>query len=141
MSVLRRVVLAAALPGCFACAHGSASEDGPQTDRNLITREQIAEVDVRNAYDVVDRLQPRWLTVRGGPRSFGMETEIVVFQDNMYLGGPDVLRTMGAEGIYTIRYLDGSTASNTLPGIQGRHIAGAIIVSYRPPDPGGSSGG
>ncbi|MFC1639266.1 hypothetical protein ACFL3B_00725 [Gemmatimonadota bacterium] len=138
MSMLRRVALVAALPMCFACIR-SAGGSGPGTDLNLLTRAQIREVGVTTAYEVVDRLKPLWLTVRGGPRSFGLETEIVVFQDDMYLGGTDALRRIGIDGIYTIRYLDGATASATLPGMQSRHVDGAIIVSMHPPDPGDTS--
>ena len=141
MYTLRRIVFAAALPACFACAHGAGRGGSARgIDLNIITREQIRELDVRTAYDVVERLRPRWLTVRGGPRSFQTETEVVVFQDEAYLGNQDVLLRMGTEGIYSIRYLDGTTASATLPGMSSRHVAGAIIISMRPGEIPNSSG-
>jgi len=89
---------------------------------------------VRNAYEAVERLRPRWLTVRSGPRSFNVETEVVVFQGMMLLGNQDVLERIGIDGIYEIRYLDGATASASLPGLGGRHVDGAIIIYMSPPE-------
>ena len=140
MSMLRRILIAALLPACFACIQRSGGVGAPGTDTNVITREQIYEVDVTNAHTLIERLRPRWLTVRGGPRSFRLETEVVVFQDDMLLGGTDVLRSLGVEGIYRITYLDGATASATLPGMSSRHVAGAIVISMRSPEPGATAG-
>jgi hypothetical protein len=84
-----------------------------------------------NVYDVINRLRPRWLNVRG-TRSFSMETEIVVFQDQMLLGGPDELKQLPPEIAYEIEYMDGSRAIAALPGLMsGRHIEAAIIVRGR----------
>jgi hypothetical protein len=120
----------------FACASGSTEQQtSPSPFANVITREELQELDVRNVYDAIERLRPRWLQVRSGMRSFTMETEIVVFQDGVFLGGPEVLQRMGIEGIYTVRYLDGPTAKATLPNLGTRHVQGAIVVSLRPPAP------
>jgi hypothetical protein len=133
MSMYRCLALAAVLPLFFACVQGPV-RNAPGTDPNLLTSEQLREVDARNLYDVIERLRPRWLTVRGGPRSFGLETEIVVFQNEMYLGDVSTLRNLGADGVYTIRWLDGPTASATLPGMSSRHVSGAIVISMQPPN-------
>ena len=133
--MLNRVqyLLAAALPALVACASSSPEgEEGPNPYSNVITRAELQDVGVRNAFEAVERLRPRWLTVRG-MRSFNVETEIVVFQDRMFLGGLDLLRTIGIEGIYELRYLDGPTASATLPGLGGRHVEGAIVIYMSPP--------
>ena len=92
-------------------------------------------MDVRNLYEAIDRLRPRWLQVRSGMRSFTMETEVVVFQDEVFLGGPEVLERMGVEGVFSVRYLDGPTAKASLPNLGNRHVQGAIIISLRPPPP------
>ncbi len=130
---IRFQLVLAALPALLACASGSGFE-APRTSSNVITRAELAEIDVRNAYEAVHRLRPRWLLVRGGPRSFSSETDVVVFQDETFLGTLDALERLGTEGIYTIRYLDGPTAQATLSGIRNRHIQGAIVVSLRPPE-------
>ena len=134
--MLNRVhyLLAAALPALVACASSGSSEgeQAPSPYSPVITRAELQDAGVRNAYEAVERLRPRWLTVRG-MRSFNIETEIVVFQDRMFLGGLDLLRTIGIEGIYELRYLDGSTASASLPGLGGRHVEGAIVIYMSPP--------
>jgi hypothetical protein len=62
-----------------------------------------------------------------------MGTAIVVFQNDMYLGGAETLREMGPELAYEIEYMDGNRASATLPGItSGQHVEGAIIIRTRP---------
>jgi hypothetical protein len=64
-----------------------------------------------------------------------MTTGVVVYQDQSLLGDVDTLRQLGPSAAYELRYLDGATATSTLPGIgSGRHIAGAIIVHTRPPE-------
>ena len=119
--------------GCASTRTGQGSEN-PE----LLTREQILSAGATNLYDVVNRLRPRWLMVRG-TRSFSMETEIVVFQNDMQLGGPDALKQMLPEIAYEIRHMEGARAATTLPGLMsGRHIEGAIIVSTRPGGAGGS---
>ncbi len=131
MPIRFQLVLAAALPVMVACASGSSFET-PRISSSVITRAELVEIDVRNAYEAVDRLRPLWLRVRGGARSFSTTTEVAVFQDDMYLGDLDALERMGTEGIYTIRFVDGPTAQATLSGIGDRHIRGAIVISMRP---------
>lgn len=118
----------------WGCASTKPGREG--TNADVITREQIMGAGAVNLYEVVSRLRPQWMNIRG-TRSFSMESEIVVFQNDMLLGGPDALRQLGPESAWEIRWMDGVRASSTLPGItSGRHIEGAIIVSTRPP--GGS---
>lgn len=132
MSIRPAVLLAGAL-GVSACASHAPGGQGPRPSySNTITREELRQLDGRTAYDAIRQLRPRWLQVPGGPRSFSIETEIVVFQDGALLGTDDVLKQMGVEGIYSIRYMDGTTAKAALPGLGGRHLEGAILISMRP---------
>jgi hypothetical protein len=86
-------------------------------------------VDATNLWEVVRRLRPRWLEVnRRGDRSFGLQTNLVVFQNQTYLGNVDMLRQFSPESAYELEFLDGSTASNTLPGLGSQHVAGAIVI-------------
>lgn len=123
-----QLVLAAALPIMVACASGSGFEGPRRSSSGVITRTDLTTIDVRNAYEAIYRLRPLWLRVRGA-RSFERTTEVVVFQDDMYLGNLDVLERLGIEGIYAIRYIDGPTAQATLSGIGNIHVQGAIIIS------------
>jgi hypothetical protein len=132
MSVRVPFFVAAAL-GALACGARSGSEGQPRPSySDVITREELQALEVRTAYEAIQHLRPRWLQVSGGPRSFSIETEVVVFQDQMQLGNQDVLKTMGTEGIYSIRYMDGITAKASLPGLGDRHLQGAIVVSMHP---------
>ena len=136
--MLNRVhyLVAAALPALVACASSSSGREAPSPFSPVLTRAELQEVDARNVHEAIERLRPRWLMVRGGPRSFSMETDIVVYQEKSYLGtvAEGVLQRMGTEGIYEIRHLDGTTAKATLLGIGDRHVEGAIIIYMsRPP--------
>lgn len=119
------------LGGCASA--GSGSDSGGRSD--VITREEILDAQgVRNLYEVVQRLRPRWTNVRAGDRSFGMSTEIAVFQGQTYMGDIDTLRQMGPTLAYELRYLDGQRAMATLTGFgAGKHLSGAIIIVTSPP--------
>ena len=85
---------------------------------------------------MVSRLRPNWLKIPP-TTSINMNNEVVVFQDNMQLGGPDALRQLSPELAYELRWMDGVRASAALPGLMsGRHIEGVIIVSTKAPSGG-----
>lgn len=115
-----------------ACASTQTGREGSDPDE--ISREEILSVDARSLYDVVQRLRPRWLNAskRAGERSFGLNTEVVVYQNQMYLGDIDVLRQWSPTAAYHLEWLDASTASATLPGLGSRHVAGAIVIQTGP---------
>lgn len=129
-----RYALAAAAPVLLACAAGPRPDEALGQRADVITRAELRETGATDAYEAVQRLRPRWLVVRSGMRSFSMETEVVVFQDRLFLGNQDALKRMGIEGIYEIKYLDGPTAKATLAGIGDRHVQGAIVVYLAPPN-------
>ena len=115
--------------GCASTGGGSGSD---QERSNLLTREQILEVEATNLYDVIRRLRPRWLQVRGA-RSFNMPTEIAVIQNEVYVGGSEILKELGPELAFQLEYLDGVRAATAVPGLMsGRAIEGAIVISTRP---------
>ena len=127
---LRALLLFVAWGVVAGCASTPKGDSG-ESRMDLLTREQIMETGATNLFDVVNRLRPRWLTVRS-TRSFSMETEIVVLQNDMLLGGVDALRQMSPELAFEIQYLDGAAASVSLPGLMsGRHVEGAIVVRTR----------
>lgn len=114
-----------------ACAAAGTGEQ--RTRQDLITREEIESIDVSNLYDVVQRLRPRWLNVRSS-QSFGLGTDVVVYQGQALLGTADVLRQLGPREAHSLRYLDGATATASLPGLGSRHVAGAIVIQASPRD-------
>lgn len=116
-----------------ACASSGTQADRENVRSDVLTREEILGAEATNLWDVINRLRPRWLQVRS-MRSFSMETEIVVLQNDMYIGpAGETLREMTPELAFEIRYLEGSRAATAIPGLMsGRHIEGAIIVMTRP---------
>jgi hypothetical protein len=114
------------------CGYSQGGRSRPDPD--LINREEIMSVDARNLYDVVRRLRPLWINAnrRAGERSFGLSTEIVVYQGQMYLGDIDTLRQWSPSAAYSLEWLDASTASATLPGLGSRHVSGAIVIHTGP---------
>jgi hypothetical protein len=129
------MVFVAALPALAACAVSPSEEGAPRPRSDVITQAELENAGVRNLYEAVERLRPRWLTVRSGMRSFNTETEVVVYQDQVYLGNQDELRRLGIDGVFEIRYVDGATAKATLPGIGDRHVQGAIVIRMSPQNP------
>jgi hypothetical protein len=109
-------------------APAPAQRRAPRPRRDVLTREELAESGTTNLYDAVQRLRPQWL--RGGSASnfSGGGQGYVVYQDNAMLGGLDALRQISVEFAYELRFVDGTTASNTLPGLGSRRVSGAIVV-------------
>lgn len=100
----------------------------PRRRRDVLTREEIEASGVANLYEAVQRLRPDWL--RGGNMSNfgGGGTGVVVYQNNSPLGGLDGLRQLSPDFAAELRCVDGVTASNTLPGLGSRRVAGAIVI-------------
>ncbi|HEX6368120.1 MAG TPA: hypothetical protein VF006_04270 [Longimicrobium sp.] len=118
-------------PGVQAAAprqERAAPRREPRRRREVISQEEISESRATNLYEVVQRLRPDWLRGAGPSNLGGGGTAIVVYQNNTPLGGLDALRQMSPGYAEALRYLDGSTASNTLPGLGSRRVAGAIVV-------------
>lgn len=133
-SRIRASLLAASIL-CLASCTSAARSDANGARSDVLTRQEIMSMTGTNTlYEVVQRLRPRWLEVRGGERSFGLSTDIVVYQNQTFLGAVDVLEQLSPDMAYQLRWLDGPTASSTLPGLGSGHVAGAIVISTTPPD-------
>jgi hypothetical protein len=117
------VVVALALM-ISACAAGSGSSG---TDRNWITNEEIAALDVSTLHEVVQRLRPRWLEVRAA-RGMAMETEVIVFIDRTYQGGAEELRRLGKDMAWALEYVPGTRAAADLAVPGHIHVEGVIVV-------------
>jgi len=125
------LLLALALAPACTPAASSGTTSAPSRGRSdRLTREEIAAVSAANLYDVVQRLRPRWLTVRDA-QSVGsgvQSAEIVVYQNQTLLGGTEVLRSLNPGAAYSLEFMDGERASSILPGIGSRRIQAAIII-------------
>lgn len=129
-SSMRRVLLVAAL-GLAACTPAKRSTDaGPAPrDHNLITADEIAKISATNAYDVVKRLRPQFLTSRG-PTSITNTrvTSPTVYLDGSRYGDVSALVGIDAARIATIRFLSGPEAQARF-GVD--NVAGAILVTTK----------
>lgn len=110
--------------GSTACSAGSGASGGS----GPITAEELQESGASNLYDAVQRLRPRWLRSRGDRSMTGsVPTELRVFFNGSHLGRVEELQRMYPDGISRIEYL-GASEADVLPGPQGVHLEGAIMV-------------
>lgn len=127
----------ALLAGCApATAEGGASggattgatASGARIRANVLTREEIEGSGTTNLFDAIQRLRPQWLRNASQTSYSGGGTDLVVYQNTTLLGGLESLRQIAPGYAQTVRYLDASTAMNTLPGLGSRRVAGAIVI-------------
>jgi len=136
MRRLRRITtLLILLSLTVSCAAGTqGSTERSRSSRDPITIEEIRSVQsLINAYEVVQRLRPRWLRPRG-PASFSGTAPVIVFVDNVRAGGVDFLYGIPVERITEIRGFDASDATNRWgTGLAGGAIE-VITMGSRPSD-------
>lgn len=138
---MRRALCSGVMAITFLTLAACASTGGPANssgDRNIITADDVASVpQATNAYDVINRLRPFWLT-QNGPRSLsnGGGNQVadvgsvgtVVFIDGVKAGDLEQLKSINASAITQIRFLDASEAT----AIHGTgFMYGAIEVTTR----------
>lgn len=121
VAIVAMLAVGAGVPGC-ASSGGSSSEYGRP---DVLTYEQMEAVNATNLYDIIDRLRPRWLRVRDLGNLEGRG--IVVVRGGTTLGGVEVLRQTGPEGILELRYKSGEEA-NILVGSRGGFVEGVIEI-------------
>jgi hypothetical protein len=109
----------------IACSGRAVVSGAPRADRSLITREQIIEHGFTNAYEAVESLRSNWLLTKG-PDSINNPSEVLVYLDNVRLGGVQTLKTISVTSVQWIRHYDGLTATARW-GLD--HGQGVIFVS------------
>lgn len=119
--------VAAIVTACASSGTGAA-----RMDRNLLTREQIAETNKQNAFEVVETLRSNWLRTRGPTSLSGPDAVVQVYLDDNRLGTVESLRTISTPMIQYIRWYDGIAATGRW-GLD--HGAGVVYVSTRPLQP------
>lgn len=119
-----------------ASAGASANAEGRTSSvrrANVLTREEIQNSGATNLYDAVNRLRPAWLRANASGQSSysGGGLQVMVYQGSTQLGTAEHLRQLAPGYAASLRFLDGNTASNTLPGLGSRMVAGAIIIELQ----------
>jgi hypothetical protein len=103
----------------------------PPTGRRpmVLKQQEIVASSAPNLYTAVERLRPRWLRPRAAsPSLMNSGQGVLVYQSNLRLGGVEVLRHFGSDAVSELRFVDRQTASNTLPALDLRAVAGVIVI-------------
>ena len=123
---MRVISIAALFAGAvLACAPPSTVQ-GPMRNSNVITRDDIATVNVLNAYDAISRLRPKFLNSHGTTTLSGTDTGFPnVYLNHQLYGDIQSLRNIDIHGISEIHYYSGPEASTRF-GLG--NVSGAIEV-------------
>lgn len=124
----RLVALGLLLIAAAACA---SSSQGARTvarrDAKLLSAEEIRTSSASNLYDVIRSQRPEWL-IKRGQTSINLEGDIIVYVDNVALGGPESLKSIDVHSVQIVRFLNASEAQMRY-GVG--HMHGAIVVTTR----------
>ena len=117
------VVVLVALGGCASTQHP------PDTDRSVITLEQIQAANVATAYELVTKFRADFLRSRE-PNSILLKQrkEARVYLDNVDYGTIGSLRNIEASSIGGIRFIEGRDAMTKYGS---DHVAGVIEIYTR----------
>ena len=128
-----RFVLVLALQlALVGCGRGAREwEDLGFRDRSILTANEIQmqKAGAWTAYDVIARLRPEYLRSRGAAslRNTTPPTA-VVYLDEMRYGGINSLKSLSADQILRIEYINASDATTRF-GTD--HLGGAILVTTK----------
>lgn len=125
---MRHILLAVLVMGGAACASTGARAT-PTRSPDVITAAELGAQSGGSARQVIERLRPRFLRVRGPTSLSNPDADrIVVYVDNSRMGGVEVLDQIQADDIAEIRYLSAPDATSRY-GIG--HSAGAILITRK----------
>lgn len=122
--------IVAAIVASSACASVPAPRSGdeePARDRDMISEQEIRELPVTTAWELVSRLRPHWLRSRGPASVRGGGPEYpVVYVDEIRSGNIEFLHQISTMVVAEIRFISGRDATTRM-GLN--HGAGAIMVT------------
>jgi hypothetical protein len=125
----RRIVCLALLLAAAACGSSQVPpENRPRTRYDQLTQEDILRTQMNNMYDVIQRLQPTWLTPQ---RERGVPSPVGVFVDGVLAGNSEFLRQIPATQIQEARFLNNRQISAELTTRQQVGIGSAIMLTTR----------
>ena len=114
--------LALSTAGCASAPHEDTT---PRTDRSVLTPAEIGSQHFANAYAAVEALRSNWLRERGTD-SFSNPSVVLVYYDNVKLGGVETLRAIDTQVIASMRWFDALEATSRW-GIG--HGSGVIAIT------------
>lgn len=135
MRRLRAAASIVAVVVTTACASGGTSGGAgkPRYSQNVITADELATVDVSDAYQAIQRLRPQFLTNSRGPTQLGSrsgttDSGIQVYLNEQRLGDLSSLSQIPKNDIQEIRFLSASEASSRFGT---GNTFGAIVVTRK----------
>ena len=129
MRTLRRLLSGSAVLILAGCASAGGRDASQRRDRTLLTAEDLRGTPALNLYEAIRMQRPQWLTKRGVLSARpGGDGDIVVYQDGVRTGGPEVLRRLPPEAIESVHFMAAADATTRF-GTD--HPHGAIIVVSR----------
>lgn len=131
---MRTIAIAIAAIVTLAACSQQTSSGATQTrvapkNRNLITADEIATVNVSDAYQLIQQLRPNFLRTQGGVSPHNDTPPVpLVYVDGVNTGDVTNLRNVPATGIVSVEYLNGIMATQRFGTIAG---GGAILITTR----------
>ena len=112
-----------------AATKSSTAAAAPRGSRDLISRAQIDQMSVQDAYEIVSRMRPEYLREQRGPSSVNRGAVLaVVYIDGVRRGGPEALRGLRPGEVEEIRFM---TATDATTRYGTDHAAGVIEIKSR----------
>lgn len=126
MTIRFLTLAAAAVLTVAACSGGAKAARPAPRNRNLITADEIATLNVSNAYEIVERLRPAFLRTRGAQSTINPDPPTPkVYLDGVPLGALGSLFNISANAVVSIQYMDAIEATQHFGMGTG---GGAILV-------------
>lgn len=123
---MRVISIAVGFAGAVLACAPPSTVPGPTRNANVITREEIEQTNVLNAYDAISRLRPQFLNSHGTTTIYGSDTGYPkVYLNHQLYGDLQSLRNIDVHAISEIHYYNGSEASTRF-GLG--NVSGAIEV-------------
>jgi hypothetical protein len=109
---LRHCLLALVVSAsCLSATQGPTQQGSlTRSKTRLIASHEIRSVDRLTAYDLVASLRPMWLRNRD-VQSQTLDRNVVVYFNNMRLGGKDALQSIDARSVASLEYFNATEAA------------------------------
>lgn len=112
MSRSATILLAVLVIGLTAsCATTTQQGSARRSDRNVLTAEDFQQQSERNLYDAIARMRPNWLRPQGVNLVSSGATPVVVYLNNVRMGGVSVLADLPLDEVERVRFVDGTDAA------------------------------
>lgn len=123
-----------AFAATIACASAGGTDPEPRPSRPprrdafVISEQELGKSTARNALDAVQQLRPQWLRGRGAGSLGRASDPVMIYLNDVRLGGPSALAQLTTDGVKEIRFYNAADATSRW-GTD--HAAGAIVVTMK----------